>query len=386
MSVEKVIQEILSKRPEISREEVLERLRKEKSKTNGLISDEILLRMVGAEFGVDFSNNMSVHTLSSTDLVPGLNDVTVVGRVVAVFPPKNFEGKARSGEVASLLVVDEKGVFRVVFWNSKTSMIKSGLLKTGQIVRFSHAYTREDYSGKVEVHLGEKSEVEVNPSDVGEKDYPTIEKFTEKIGEISGVGGNRKVCLSGFVKAVFPSSTFTRRDLSSGKVLRFALADETGEVSVVVWNEKVDELESMLREGLALVLVNAKVRKALNSKLEVHVDSGTYVEPVSHVERFWKIADLKDGLSGVNVEGEVASKPLVQDVKTSRGEVVKLAVFELRDETGKIWFSAWRNHAEAFSNMKVGSRIAVKNAYVRKGFEDQLELSTREATTIAIIN
>jgi ssDNA-binding replication factor A large subunit len=385
MSVEKIIQEILSKRPQVSKREITEKLEKEKSRINGLISDEILLRMIGAEFGVEFSNNTSMLTLSSADLVPGLNDVTVVGRVIAVFSPKTFEGN-RSGEIASVLVADQKGILRVVFWNDKTNLIKSGQLKSGQIVRFSHGYTKEDYSGKVELHLGEKSEIETNPSDAEEKDYPTIEKFASRISEISMASKNKRMNLLGSVKEVFSSSTFTRQDSSDGKVMHFVLADKTGEISVVVWNEKVDKLENVLKKGVVLALVNAKVKKAMNEGLEVHVDSGTYIETIASAERFWKIGDLKAGMNSVNVEGEVASKPLFRDVKTSKGEVVRLAVLELKDETGKMWVSAWRRHAESVEALKVGDRIILKNAYVKKGFGDQPEISTKDSTTITTVS
>lgn len=383
MSAEKIILEILARYPETTKEKILTKLEKEKARMNGLVSDDVLLRVIGAEFGLDFAAETLALTLSSTDLVPGLSGVTFVGRVVAVFSPRSFEGK-RSGEIASVLLADGKGIMRVVFWNDKTDTIKTGKIKTGQIVRFLHAYTKEGFGGKVELHLGEKSEIETNPSDVENKDYPTIEKFATKIGQISTASRNRRVNLLGSVKEVFPSSKFVRQDSSSGKVMHFTLADESDEISVVVWNEKVDQLENLLRKGLRLVLVDAKVRKAIDEGLEVHVDSGTYVESIGQTERFQKITDLKISLGEVNVEGEVASKPLIRDVKTSTGEVVRLAVFELKDESGKIWFSAWRTHVEPLSHVKIGSRVIVKNAYVRKGFGGQLELSTRETTTIAV--
>jgi ssDNA-binding replication factor A large subunit len=98
-----------------------------------------------------------------------------------------------------------------------------------------------------------------------------------------------------------------------------------------------------------------------------------------------KIADLKEGLKGICIEGEVATKPMLRDVKTSKVETVKLAVFEIRDETGKIWVSAWRKHAEKAANLKVGERIAIKNAYVKKGFGDQLEISTTNTTSIICV-
>ena len=53
MSTEKIIDQILSRRPEISRKDIIERLEKEKKKTGGFISDETLLWMIAAEFSVE---------------------------------------------------------------------------------------------------------------------------------------------------------------------------------------------------------------------------------------------------------------------------------------------------------------------------------------------
>jgi len=382
MSTEKIIDQILSRRPEISREDIIERLEREKRKTGSFISDETLLRVIAAEFSVEIPHDEALTpTLSIRDLIPSLNDVTLVGRVVAVFPPKDFKGR-KSGKVASLLVADQSGILRVVLWDDKTNFIESGEIKVGQVTRFSHGYAREDRSGRVELHIGEKSEIEKNPQDVEAKDYPTIGKFTIRIGEITQAHKNKRVSIKGTVKELFSASTFKRQDSSSGKVMRFVMADETDEIPVVVWNEKASELEKVIKKGVKLQVVNAKVKKAISEGLEIHVDSGTYVETLAPEEEFLKIADLREGSNSVNVEGEVVTKPILRNVKTSKGELVKLAAFELKDETGRTWVSAWRRHADSAKELKVGDKIIVKNVYVKKGFGDQLEISTRNTTSI----
>lgn len=385
MSTEKIIEQILSRRPEISRKEILEKLEMEKRKTGGFISDAVLLRMIAAEFSVEIPQDVALTpTLSIVDLILSLNDVTLIGRVVAVFPPKAFKG-VKSGKVASLLVADQSGILQVVLWDDKTSLIESGEIKVGQVIRFSHGYTREDWSGRVELHIGEKSEIEINPRDVEAKDYPTIGKFTIKIGEITRAHKTKRVSVKGAVKELFSASTFKRQDSSSGKVMRFVLVDETGEIPVVVWNEKANELEKVIKKDVKLQVVNAKVKKAISEGLEIHVDAGTYVETLMPEEEFLKIADLREGSNSVNVEGEVVTKPILRDVKTSKGELVKLATFELKDETGRTWVSAWRERAEIVKNLKAGDKIVIKNAYVRRGFAEQLEVSTRDATSIIVV-
>ena len=384
MTAEKMIEQILATHPEISREQILERLDREKTKTGSFISDDVLLRMIAAEFGVEVSKEARTPTLSMRDLIPSLNDVTVVGRVVAVFPSKTFEAN-KSGKVASLLIVDENSILRIVLWNDKTEVVESGKVKVGHIIRFSHGYTKEDYSGRVELHVRKRSEIEINPKDVEAKDYPTISKFVTKIGEITQSHKNKRANITGTVKKLFPISTFTRRDSTSGKVMRFIFVDETGEIPVVVWNEKVDELEETLRKDAKLQLVNAKVKKTISTGLEIHVNFQTYVETIKSTERFSKIAALREGLKHVNVKGAVATKQMLRNVKTSKAELAKLAVFEMKDETGKIWVSAWRKHADTVSNLKVGDKIIIKNAYAKKGFGEQLEISTRSKTIITIL-
>jgi replication factor A1 len=262
-------------------------------------------------------------------------------------------------------------------------LIESSELKVGQVARFSHGYTREDRNGKAELHLSEKSEIETNPQNVRTEEYPSIGKFATKIKELTKA--HKNIHLLGIAKEVFPSSTFTRQDLSTGKVLRFTLADSTGEVAVVVWNEKAEELEPFLKRNVELQLVNAKVKATSSGGFEVHVDASTYVDISAEVAQLTKIASLNADLNSVNVEGEVSTKPVIREVTTFKGETVKLAVFELKDDTGTVRVSAWRKHAEAVNNLKVGDRVRLTNAYVKKGFEDKIELSTRNATSITVL-
>jgi len=276
MTPEKIIQQILTQHPETTRDTIIEKLQTKKNKTNGLITDTTLLRLIAAEYGVKIPcDTVYNQKLTINHLVPKLNDVTVSGRVVAVYPAKTFEGK-KSGKYASLIITDANSVLRVMLWNNQANLVESGKLKTGQIAHFSHGYTREDRNGKVELHIGEKSKVEINPQDLQAEDYPDINKFTTKIKEITEAHDN--IHLAGTVKKVFPASTFTRQNSTNGKVLRFTLADDSGEVTVVTWNDKAEELEQRLKRNMTVQLVNAKAKKASNGDFEIHVDSSTYVD------------------------------------------------------------------------------------------------------------
>jgi replication factor A1 len=384
MSTEDIIQQILAKQPEATREQLLNKLSAAREKTGGLIADATLLRVIAAEFGVAITHGNSGHDrkLSISHVVSGLNDVTVTGRVVAVCPVKTFEGK-KPGKYAGLTVVDKDGVLRVVLWNERANVVESGELKVGEVARFSHGYTKEDRSGTAELHMSSKSTVEINPTDATAEDFASISKFATKISEITSA--HRSVNLAGNVRNVSAVSTFTRQDQTTGTVLRFVLADKTGEVPIVVWNKKATELEPALKENIELQVISGRVKSAQNGRFEVHIDALSYVGVSAASKRFIKISSLNESLGHVNVEGEVATVPVSREVKTSKGETVKLSSFELKDVTGTVRVSAWRQHAEKAGALLMGEKIVLDNVCAKKGYDDKLELSTRATTVITIV-
>ena len=381
MTTQDIIKKIIEKNPEVNQEQILEKLQAEKSKNGGLLGDETLLRLIAAKYGVEVEQN-TIHnngTLLTSHLFAGLNDVTVAGRLIAVFPARTFEGE-KPGKFATLMVADSEGILRVVLWNDKADLVERGELNVGQAVRLLHGYTRQDRYGKVELHLGGKSQIEFEPQEKA-SEYPTIDKFATKISALSKTVGNAN--LSGTVKAVLGSKKFTRSDQSDGTVMRFTLMDDSGEVTVVAWNEKAQELEKNLKANACLQLGNAKVKETQNGGIEVHVDFTSFVNVQEAELQLTKIANLTENQS-VNVEGVVSSVLENKEVTTAKGEAVKLMVFELNDGSGAVKVSAWRQHAEALSSLNVGDKLHLENVYVKKGFGDKMELSTRNATVALV--
>jgi replication factor A1 len=381
MTAQEIVQAILAQHPELSEQQILENLEQEKTRSGGLLGDETLLRLIAAKYSVEVTQQKPVFSgiLSSGRLVAGLNDVSVEGRLIAVFPARSFNGAEKSGKFANLMIVDDDSILRVVLWNERADIVESGELQAGQIVRLLHGYTREDRYGKIELHWGGKSKIEV--TEKPETTYPSMEKFASKICEITNT--LRNVHLTGTVKEVFGSSIFTKGDGVEGKVMRFTLMDGSGETTIVVWNEKVDELEKLLKPKVSVNLVNAKVKEMESSGFEVHIDSTSFVQVLPFALQLTKMANLKDG-AVVNVEGDITNVDPIKEVTTGKGERIKLLVFELKDETGSVRVSVWRNQAEQLSNLKLCDDVTIENAYVKMGYGNKVELSTRSSTVITV--
>ncbi len=277
MTTQDLIKEIQSQDPQISLEQIQERLKAERSRTGGLLSDETLLRLIAAKFGLQVQQNHvdNKGILQTNQLLAGLNNVTVEGQLVAIYPVKSFQGAEKSGKLVTVMLMDSNGILRVVLWDSKVELVEQGELKAGQIIKLMHGYTKQDCNGAVELHMGSKSQIEIK-GPAQNLNYSSIEKFASKIQSLSNTSG--KVHLSGAVKAVLGKKAFSRSDDSDGVVMRLAFRDDSGEVMIVAWNEKVAEIEVLLRDSPRLLLVNARVKENQNGKIEVHVDSNTFVD------------------------------------------------------------------------------------------------------------
>jgi len=280
MNLEKIIEQILLSRPDLTREKVIKMVENKKRGAGEFFTDETAARLVASDLGVEIAREPLQLEILFQDLVSGLNDVTVTGRVIMVHPPRTYlRPDLTEGRFARLLIADKSGTLRVVLWDDKTSLVEAGKVEQGQIVRVLHGYVREGLDGKLELHVGSRGDLQISPPNVVEGRYPPITQFIKKI----------------------------------------------------------------------------------------------------------KVAAIKEEGGPVIVEGIVKTVPAIREIVTSRNEKIKVASFKLGDDTGEIWVSAWRKLAEVAKDLIVGTRIKIKNAYIRKGFADQLELTSRSLTSIEIL-
>jgi replication factor A1 len=267
MSVEAIIEKIMQFCQGLTREEVLKRIEEKKEMAKGFLTDEVAVRLVASELGVEIPRKSLRHEVLFKDLISGLNDVTVVGRITRIYPVQTFvRSDMTEGKVAHLLISDKTGELKVVLWNDKASIAESGKVEEGQMVRVSHGYIREGRNGKLELHLSERGDLQV-------------------------------------------------------------LSPEEETVRI----------------------------------LEIKIEGGP-----------------------ITVEGIIATTLERREV-TVRNEKIAVTSFDLNDETGRIRVSLWRNLANTVKDLTVGTKLRIRNTYAKKGFGDQLELTSRSATSIEVL-
>lgn len=394
VDLEQIVEQILLARRDLSREDVLKKIIEKKRMAEDYFLDDVAARMVASELGVDIPNAQDpFHSeITVKDIVSGLNDVSLIGRVIIIYPVQTFSrADLTEGKVARMLLADKTGSLRIVLWDEKISMVESGKIQQGQIVRVLHAYVREAIDGKLELHLGRKGDIEVSPPKVAESNYPQINDFVDKIAHITT--RKKRANIIGLANEVFPPSEFERSNGATGKVRRIRLRDDTGQITLVLWNERVDEVGEVNR-GDCLRVMDARVKSQPDGRVELHAENATQIarltgqdvpQSLTQSEATKKIAELKEG-GPINIEATIASAPDVREVTTAQNEKVLVTSFDLTDDTGKIRISLWRNHAQLGRELPTGTRIRIKNVYVKRGFSNLLELSSRTATIVEVVS
>jgi len=290
MPVDEIIDRILSSRRELTRRMILQLIDSKIKESKGFLTVESAARAVAAELGLEITRVSLMKGTSIRNLVSGLGNVTIVGRILHVNPPRTFtRSNGEEGKMRSLYIADKTGILRVVIWGEKAELLGSSET-IGKIVRFSHGYVRKGYNGRLELNIGLKGNIEVSPPDISEEEFPSINRFYKKIKQITKP--ETRVNTFGRVMKISPINTFTREGGVSGKVRRIEIRDQTGRITVVLWNSKVDELGD-LEIGKYLEIFGAKVRKDLNDRLELHVDGSVDVTVLSNLPSGFKEDCLK---------------------------------------------------------------------------------------------
>jgi len=175
--------EKIKEKANISEEEINSKIKQKMDQLSGLVSKEGAAHIIANELGIKLFEEVS-GKLQIKNILAGMRDVETVGKVQQMYPINEFQRKdGTPGKVANLIIADETGAIRIVLWGSQTDVLKD--IKENDIVKIISGYTREN-NNRLEVHLNEKSKLEINPEGeiVGEvKQYVSTRKKIDKLEE-----------------------------------------------------------------------------------------------------------------------------------------------------------------------------------------------------------
>ena len=264
MGLKETVNQILSSRSDIQREEIMQMIENKKKEAGDFLTNETAARLVASELGLKIAKKQFRLKIQIKDLVSGLNDVSLSGQVVSVYPPKTFKRRDwTEGKLASILVSDETGTLRVVLWDNKVDIVEKGKIQQEQTVRISHGYVREGLDGKPELHLGDKGNIKI------------LSEATKKLSEITKTGG--PLTVEGTVASAPDVKEVTTSRNEKVRVASFRLSDSTGELNVTAWRELAETVKDLI-VGTRIRLRNVYAKKGYETPLELSSRYSTTIE------------------------------------------------------------------------------------------------------------
>jgi len=315
--------------------------------------------------------------------------VNLVGVLSKLSPITTFRrSSGDEGQVMQVRVVDETGTVRLVLWGDKVNEAMKA--KKGWFLRVTAARVKRGIGGGIEVHAGEQSEIRASPEVPVELRAPLIS--TTKISELKP--GMPDVDVLSKVVQVGPIREFERSSGEKGQVIDVILNDGSGSVRLVAWNGQAEAARG-LSVGDVVLIEGAYTREgAMGVSLNLGKWGTMTVNPsipekallLQVKEEKTPINQLILGMGVVTVEGTVSESPTVKSVTTLIGQSINVASFSIKDETGQVKMSFWRDLAETVRDLQEGTRIRVEAAYVKEGLDGTPELSSGATTRVKILS
>lgn len=289
---DKLVEKIVEN-SEITKEQIEEKVKTKLEQLAGLISKEGAVHIIANELGINLLQTQGI--LKTKDLLAGMRDIELAGKVIKKYEIREFSTEKRNGKVARFLIGDETGTTMIVMWNDQADKLEN--IQEEQIIKIKNANVREN-NGKTEVHLGEGSELEINPQGIKieTKEYTTTnypEPTRKKITELQENDQNVEI-LATIVQVFDPKYWDTDAETgkkiregepkpaktSYGAVLNLFADDGTDNIRIVLWKNQILNLLKKTEEELKIYRETPEKFEEIKTEL-----LGTMVKLIGKVEK-----------------------------------------------------------------------------------------------------
>lgn len=221
----------ISRSSGVERVEIERKIEAKRAKLSGLISKEGAAQIVAAELGIVFDN----ERMKISELLQGMKKANVLGKIITLFPVREFNKNGREGKIASFVLSDDSSTIRVALWDTHhIELIEKGQIKEGDVVEISNGSVRNG-----DLHLSAFSDIKKSK----EKIDNVVEKKTITERRISEIKVGQDVKLRAIIMQIFEPKYFD--DKKSGEkraLLNLVLDDGSDTIRAVLFGEDIKKL------------------------------------------------------------------------------------------------------------------------------------------------
>ncbi len=272
---ETLVRELLESKPEISRDDLMRRIAEKKETVGaGYLTDQGALFLVAGELGVVLKQAAPSSDMAIKDLYIGANDVTVVARVLSVYPVYTYNRKdGGAGKYRRLVLFDGDRAVKLTVWDEKADEVEKLGVVADSPVRVVNGYVKQGLDGKPNLNLGKRGGIELVPEGEAAK-LARLSTVTEKLAKLSQERTFNALEL--VVDSEPRYSEFVRSDGSPGSLFQFGASGDHGkhESRVVIWSPAV---RPVLKPGQRVVVTNVRSKRSSSGELEIHGDAGSAI-------------------------------------------------------------------------------------------------------------
>ncbi|MEN4017211.1 MAG: OB-fold nucleic acid binding domain-containing protein [Methanobacterium sp.] len=206
---------------------------------------------------------------------------------------------------------------------------------------------------------------------IDEKNVPvTKDNELRKISELET--GLHDISIAGRVMHVSNTKAFITKKGKEGKVANLMIADNSGEIRVVLWTDNIKHLKK-ISEGDIVKINDVEIKDGYRAQ-EAHMQNRSSIKKIddesddkypAYEEKITPVSDVK-GEMQVNIVARVVRISRIRTYN-SNGREGKFITLDLKDNTGSISFTLWNRDIEILDEigLKEGDSVKILGAQSR---------------------
>ena len=272
---------MLRQKPELSPEQIRDMIDEKKRKVGaGYLTDQGALFLVAADLGISFDNIPKIQS-GLKDIYVGAKEVTVVGRIMNVYPVHTFTKRDNNEQATTrtIVVYDKDARVKVKLWDKHVGIPDEMGLQAGDIIKIIKGYVRAGLDGKPVINLGSYSAIESLRDDQA---IPSLDSLNSTIDSVTGPQDS--VVITGTISANPRVNEFVNPRGEARKSLQLQVSNDTGTRSLraVIWNIDESRLPKVFKNGAKIRMIGVKIKQGNpqygNGDFEIHGDEGTILQ------------------------------------------------------------------------------------------------------------
>jgi replication factor A1 len=276
-----MIEVLMKQKPELGADQIKDLIEEKKRKVGaGYLTDQGALFLVAADLGISFESVPKSQS-GLKNLYVGAKDVSVVGRIMNIYPIYKFTRRDSTDQTSTrtIVIYDKDARIKVKLWDKLVNAPDEMGLHSGDMIRISKAYVRAGLDGKPIINLGSFGIMESIKDDAS---IPPISSLVMSVDAVKEP--TEAVAISGVVNVNPRVSDFVNARGEMSKSLQLQLSNESGTRSLrtVIWNVDESRLPKVFNTGSKATVVGVRVKPGNpqygNGDLEIHGDEGTILQ------------------------------------------------------------------------------------------------------------